>query len=271
MPLSPRTDEPTTGVDPASRRQLWDFIAATSRTRAMILTTHSMEECEALCARVGILIDGALRCVGSVQHLKDRFADGFQLSMQLAADDDNASSGSSGGSGGSKDVASASGVGASSAETDRRRAAVVGAVRRAIAGATLSEHAGQTVKFHVPRCAPSVSASASGYASASAAGLLSSSQQQQLAGAEHSLPRLFASLETLRAPLRVQQYALGQETLENIFLRFVREAEAASAGSEGATGAGFSAGGNSGHGGATEMVALSSNNALFSKSVQPLR
>jgi ABC-type multidrug transport system ATPase subunit len=228
----------------------------------MILTTHSMEECEALCARVGILIDGALRCVGSVQHLKDRFADGFQLSMQLAADDDDASSGSGGGT---KAVASVSGVGASSAETDRRRAAVVGAVRRAIAGATLSEHAGQTVKFHVPRCAPSASASVSG------AGLLSSSSSQQLAGAEHSLPRLFASLETLRAPLRVQQYALGQETLENIFLRFVREAEAASAGSEGASGAGFSAGGNSGHGGATEMVALSSNNALFSKSVQPLR
>ena len=61
-----RADEPTTGVDPASRRQLWDFIAATGRTRAMILTTHSMEECEALCARIGILVLGELKCLGMV-------------------------------------------------------------------------------------------------------------------------------------------------------------------------------------------------------------
>ena len=207
----------------------------------MILTTHSMEECEALCARVGILIDGALRCVGSVQHLKDRFADGFQLSMQLAADDDDDAGG------GSK---AGAGESASSVETDRRRAAVVGAVRRAIAGASLSEHAGQTVKFHVPRCAP----------------LPAASGHQHNAGAEHTLPQLFASLETLRSPLRVQQYALGQETLENIFLRFVREAEAAA--SEGGKDASTSAGGS---GGTAEMVALTSNNALFSKAAQPLR
>ena len=42
----------------------------------VILTSHSMEECEALCSRIGILAAGKLRCLGSVQHLKSRFGAG---------------------------------------------------------------------------------------------------------------------------------------------------------------------------------------------------
>ncbi len=40
------------------------------------MTSHSMEECEVLCSRIGILAAGQLRCLGSVQHLKDRFGAG---------------------------------------------------------------------------------------------------------------------------------------------------------------------------------------------------
>ena len=42
----------------------------------MVLTSHSMEECEALCTRVGIMTAGHLRCLGTVQHLKNRFGAG---------------------------------------------------------------------------------------------------------------------------------------------------------------------------------------------------
>ena len=42
----------------------------------VIMTSHSMEECEALCSRIGILAAGRLRCLGSVQHLKSRFGAG---------------------------------------------------------------------------------------------------------------------------------------------------------------------------------------------------
>lgn len=42
----------------------------------VVLTSHSMEECEALCTRVGIMAAGALRCLGTVQHLKNRFGSG---------------------------------------------------------------------------------------------------------------------------------------------------------------------------------------------------
>lgn len=76
-------DEPSTGMDPVSRRFMWDFISETMANRAVILTTHSMEECEALCSRIGILVHGRLRCIGSGQHLKNRFGTGFEFLLTV--------------------------------------------------------------------------------------------------------------------------------------------------------------------------------------------
>lgn len=57
-------DEPSTGMDPKSKRFLWDTILASFQgTRGAILTTHSMEEADALCSRVGIMVKGELRYV----------------------------------------------------------------------------------------------------------------------------------------------------------------------------------------------------------------
>lgn len=49
-----------------------------------------MEECEALCGRVGIMVGGRLRCLGSAQHLKSRFGNGYQFELKLIAEDDRA-------------------------------------------------------------------------------------------------------------------------------------------------------------------------------------
>eukprot|EP01083_Nonionella_stella_P193084 713453_1 len=76
-------DEPSTGVDPVSRRFMWEFISTTMAGRCVILTTHSMEECEALCNRVGIMVNGQLQCIGTAQHLKSRFGRGYQLDITL--------------------------------------------------------------------------------------------------------------------------------------------------------------------------------------------
>lgn len=77
-------DEPSTGMDPVARRYMWDVISALT-TRAgecsVILTTHSMEEAEALCTRIGIMVNGQLRCLGTSQHLKNRFGQGFELEI----------------------------------------------------------------------------------------------------------------------------------------------------------------------------------------------
>uniref|UniRef100_M4C4G7 ABC transporter domain-containing protein n=1 Tax=Hyaloperonospora arabidopsidis (strain Emoy2) TaxID=559515 RepID=M4C4G7_HYAAE len=80
-------DEPSTGMDPVSRRFMWDVIASIStrgKNSTIVLTTHSMEESEALCSRVGIMVGGRLRCLGSVQHLKSRFGDGLVVDVKLA-------------------------------------------------------------------------------------------------------------------------------------------------------------------------------------------
>lgn len=59
-----------------------DAIPYEERT-SVILTTHSMEECEALCPRIGIMANGKLRCLGSAQHLKNKFGQGFQVELKI--------------------------------------------------------------------------------------------------------------------------------------------------------------------------------------------
>jgi len=79
-------DEPSTGVDPQARRSMWKLISSTMANRSVILTTHSMEECEALAGRIGIMAGGRLRCLGSASHLKTRFGHGYQISVTTEED-----------------------------------------------------------------------------------------------------------------------------------------------------------------------------------------
>merc|ERR1719341_1749882 len=76
-------DEPSTGMDPQSKRFVWDTIEASFKVdRGAILTTHSMEEADALCTRVGIMVKGELRCLGSTQHLKNKYGAGYMLEVK---------------------------------------------------------------------------------------------------------------------------------------------------------------------------------------------
>ncbi len=72
-------DEPSTGLDPENRRQLWDILTQSRGKRAIVLTTHSMEEADVLCNRIGIINHGRMRCLGSQLHLKNKFGGGYQL------------------------------------------------------------------------------------------------------------------------------------------------------------------------------------------------
>ena len=76
-------DEPTAGVDPAARRFLWTQIdRIVSQGKSVVLTSHSMDECEALCNRIGIMVNGQFQAFGSPQHLKSKFGDGYTLSFK---------------------------------------------------------------------------------------------------------------------------------------------------------------------------------------------
>uniref|UniRef100_A0AAY4D1N6 P-type phospholipid transporter n=1 Tax=Denticeps clupeoides TaxID=299321 RepID=A0AAY4D1N6_9TELE len=77
-------DEPTTGMDPHSRRLLWNSIMNVIQNgRAVVLTSHSMEECEALCTRLAIMVNGTFKCLGTIQHLKYKFGDGYVITMKI--------------------------------------------------------------------------------------------------------------------------------------------------------------------------------------------
>ena len=84
-------DEPAAGVDTGARRFLWTPIAQQTRAgRAVILTTHSMDECEALCQRLTILVGGRLKCIGTVSHLKQRYGGLYQLVINVGSTGDTA-------------------------------------------------------------------------------------------------------------------------------------------------------------------------------------
>ncbi|XP_070580684.1 cholesterol transporter ABCA5-like isoform X2 [Ptychodera flava] len=81
-------DEPSTGMDPGAKRFLWDTVTSSFvGGKGAILTTHSMEEADAVCSRVGIMTMGQLRCIGSTQHLKDKYGGGYVLEVKLKIDD----------------------------------------------------------------------------------------------------------------------------------------------------------------------------------------
>jgi len=67
-------DEPTGGVDPATRRQFWEMIyAAASSGRTIFVTTHYMDEAE-YCDRISIMVDGKIAALGTPGELKERFS-----------------------------------------------------------------------------------------------------------------------------------------------------------------------------------------------------
>lgn len=60
---------------------MWKVISSLAESRSVILTTHCMEECEAVCDRLGIMVGGRLRCIGTSQHLKEVFGGGYSIEV----------------------------------------------------------------------------------------------------------------------------------------------------------------------------------------------
>ncbi|EGG14460.1 hypothetical protein DFA_12232 [Cavenderia fasciculata] len=76
-------DEPSTGLDPSSRKKLWDVVNGYKRNCAMLLTTHALEEAQELCDRLGIFVGGELKCIGSSSELISRFGKGYKVSLTI--------------------------------------------------------------------------------------------------------------------------------------------------------------------------------------------
>ena len=72
-------DEPTSGMDPEARREMWDLLNTLKKGRTILLTTHFMEEADVLGDRIAIMSRGKVKCFGSPFFLKKRFGQGYTL------------------------------------------------------------------------------------------------------------------------------------------------------------------------------------------------
>ncbi|XP_058837017.1 phospholipid-transporting ATPase ABCA3-like [Topomyia yanbarensis] len=160
-------DEPTTGMDPGAKRQFWDMICKVrSAGKSIVLTSHSMEECEALCTRLAIMVNGEFKCLGSTQHLKNKFSKGFLLTIKVKKTVDGM----------------------------LQQQQVEGAkafVMTTFNGAVLKEEYQDSLSFHVP--------------------------QTNLKWSQ-----MFGLMESHKDRLGIEDYALGQTSLEQVFLFFTK-------------------------------------------------
>lgn len=76
-------DEPTTGLDPKVRQQVWSLIEKLKKRKSVILTTHSMEEADILSDRISILVKGRLKCIGTSIYLKDSYGSGYRVALNV--------------------------------------------------------------------------------------------------------------------------------------------------------------------------------------------
>ena len=80
-------DEPSSGMDPEARRFMWSVVGKISsemKHSSVVLTTHSMEEAEALSTKLAIMVEGKFACIGSVQSLKNKYGKGFEIEAKIS-------------------------------------------------------------------------------------------------------------------------------------------------------------------------------------------
>lgn len=90
-------DEPTTGLDPETRRSLWLTLMGLKRKRSLVLCTHSLDECEYLCSspesNIAIMANGGLRGIGTAEYLKRRFGEGAKIQVMVSGNKNAANDG----------------------------------------------------------------------------------------------------------------------------------------------------------------------------------
>lgn len=194
-PLIVYLDEPTTGMDPISRRHVWDVIEASKAGRAIVLTTHSMEEADILGDTVAIMARGKVRAYGSSLRLKQRFGSGYQLALAVA--------------GRKKVDKNGNAIGAGAGDVDEIKTARVKALTELFdkeLGVTAPEAGtGAYVVYLVPK------------------------------SAEEALPGFLRGLEEHKTELGINDIQISLTSLEEVFLSIARKAEMEAAAAEGRT------------------------------------
>ncbi|XP_044267018.1 phospholipid-transporting ATPase ABCA1-like [Tribolium madens] len=160
-------DEPSAGMDPATKRNLWNGLAKLRESgKCIVLTSHSMEECEALCTKIAIMVNGTFQCLGSTQRLKSKFAQGFTLSIKIKKYDDKT-------------------------PIDDQIKTIDHFIQRYFPGSELKERYQELVTY-------------------------------KLVSDRMSLSQMFGLIEGSKRQLSIEDYSLGQCSLEQVFLSFAK-------------------------------------------------
>ena len=149
-----------------SRRNLWTVILRTMSQRAVVLTTHSMEEAEALCKRIGIMVKGQVRVLGTKQRIKAKYGSGFELVVKLHVVD-----------------------------MEKQTAQLTNFVVGLFPNATLISENGGLFTFNIPKD-------------------------------DMKMSELFTNFEEHKKSLSVLDYSVTQPSLEQVFIRTVKQYDA---------------------------------------------
>lgn len=79
-------DEPTTGMDPKTRRDIWDLILSIKKDRVIILTSHDMIEADSLGDRIMVVCAGKITAIGTPLFLKNYYGKGYKLTITCEPD-----------------------------------------------------------------------------------------------------------------------------------------------------------------------------------------
>ena len=78
-------DEPSTGIDPRSRKQLFKHLRG-MREQTVVLITHRVDEAEDICDKVAVMINGQFKAFGTPSYLKNQLGQGYILRIELASE-----------------------------------------------------------------------------------------------------------------------------------------------------------------------------------------
>ncbi|XP_041616343.1 phospholipid-transporting ATPase ABCA7 isoform X2 [Vulpes lagopus] len=186
-------DEPTAGVDPASRRSIWELLLKYREGRTLILSTHHLDEAEVLGDRVAVVAGGRVCCCGSPLFLRRHLGSGYYLTLAKARPSPAA------GGEGNADSEAAAGPGREAERAGQRSAAgaaqLLSFVQQLVPGARLVEELPHELLLVLP------------YGGA----------------VDGSFARLFREMDRRLGELGLASYGISDTSLEEIFLKVMED------------------------------------------------
>ncbi|XP_055994781.1 phospholipid-transporting ATPase ABCA3-like [Sorex fumeus] len=160
-PLIILMDEPSTGVDPLARKLICNVVTeARKNDKAIVISSHSMEECDSICTKLAIMVEGKIVCLGSPQNLKNKFGNVYNLKVKVKSD-----------------------ISEAKLEEFKRFILVI------FPGSELDQENQGILNYHIPR-------------------------------KDNNWGKVFGILEKAKQQYDLEDYCIGQMTLEQIFLTF---------------------------------------------------